>query len=180
MSENLFKGLEDDKEFIEKLCKQTTDEGIINVFAEKNITLSDDDLKDLKALVFICVNNNGKLSDEVVEKVSGGGAKKWLSKNWHRLVGVACGVTATGALIYEGHRLANSAIATMDATTDAMYTTAHNIDKVGDSVYTGVKKTTGVVQGLGNAVHREGLAGIVMGATTGLGIGFRAGGQMTH
>ena len=57
-------------------------------------------MKDLKALIFICSNNNGELSDEIVEKVFGGGAKKWIGNNWHRLAGVACGVVATGAVVY--------------------------------------------------------------------------------
>lgn len=134
MKKNLFKGLENDKSFIKKLYEQKTDEGIRNVFKEKNIVLSDQDLKDLKALIVISTNNGGELSDEIIENISGGGIKNWISNNWHRMIGVACGVTATASLIYEGNSIRkdissgiNSAIGTVDSAANSAIDNASRI-----------------------------------------------------
>lgn len=105
MTTEQMKALSEDKEFINELLIQDTEEDVKKLFKSRGVELTDEDVEDLKNLTKMCIENKVELPEEILENVSGGASvKKWLGKNWDKLIYVSCalGVSAVGigAMLY--------------------------------------------------------------------------------
>ena len=63
------KSFSEDKEFINKLIIQETDEDVKKVFKSRGVELTDEDVEDLKNLTKMCVENKVELPEEILENV---------------------------------------------------------------------------------------------------------------
>lgn len=86
MNENIIeklKELENNPEFIEKTAAAGSADEMLAVLGEFGIQLAEADLKDLLAGNAI-VSENGELSEDALDNISGGGFWDWLEKfvNW--------------------------------------------------------------------------------------------------
>ena len=120
------KSFSEDKEFINKLIIQETDEDVKKLFKSRGVGLTDEDVEDLKNLTKMCVENKVELPEEILENVSGGvSVKKWLGKNWDKLAYVACATGVAVCIIYELNQIG-----------DATKKTLKNIDSSVDNIAT--------------------------------------------
>ena len=103
------KSFSEDKEFINKLIIQETDEDVKKLFKSRGVELTDEDVEDLKNLTKMCVENKVELPEEILENVSGGvSVKKWLGKNWDKLAYVACATGVAVCIIYELNQICDA------------------------------------------------------------------------
>lgn len=77
-NENVNK-LAEDREFIEKILSLQTKEEVQTAFAERGVNLSMEEVETFIKLVKEGAANGGKIPDELVESVSGGGIVKGVS-----------------------------------------------------------------------------------------------------
>ena len=72
MDEKKLTELMKDKVFVEKMLAAPTQEEAKKLFKEHDMELTDDEMKFIDKIIIKTVQNNGKLSDEDLENVSGG------------------------------------------------------------------------------------------------------------
>lgn len=72
MTTEQIKALSEDKEFINELLIQETEEDVKKLFKSRGVELTDEDVEDLKNLTKMCIENKVELPEEILENVSGG------------------------------------------------------------------------------------------------------------
>lgn len=72
MTTEQMKALSEDKEFINELLIQDTEEDVKKLFKSRGVELTDEDVEDLKNLTKMCIENKVELPEEILENVSGG------------------------------------------------------------------------------------------------------------
>lgn len=73
MDKNILSEISQDKEFIQKLLSQDTDQGFKDVLEEKGINISLEDAKEIREQILSALNGEVTLTDEELEIINGGG-----------------------------------------------------------------------------------------------------------
>lgn len=136
MDSKLIDELCKDKAFFETLFTLENDEDIKKAFLDKGLEMSDEDIEFFKNAVVKTLNNGNEIPDEILDNVSGG-KDSWMSKNWGKVIGCACAITATGAAVWGVRKLVSSTSGTcsnLDDAANEMKSAIGNVNSAVDKI----------------------------------------------